>query len=211
VRDAGYERAAARTGGTGYAPAMLGRLDWGAILASVVAGLGITILLVTIGAALGLHAADDDNAGRVAAGIGTWTVISALLGTLAGTFIGGRFSRWQTPGSATYHGITSWGVTTLLGAWLGATGALGLLGSALGREDVGAQQAQQQGQGADAEQLTDAIAWGGWALALGMLLTLLAAIGGWWLGSRTAVTDAEADTPDGGRRREERPDTLTGT
>jgi MFS family permease len=223
MTEAGYDRPAATTAGQGYyAPAgMLGRLDWGAIVASVVAGIGITILLVTIGAAIGIEAADDtdDNAGRIAAGVGTWTVISALLGTLIGTFIGGRFSRWQSPGSATYHGITSWGVTTLLGAWLGASGALGLLGAALGREDVGPQQAQQAEQGAPAEaaqQAADAISWGGWALALGMLLTLLAAIIGWWLGSRTRLADAESDTPgDRGTTRGDggggRPNTLTGT
>ena len=175
-----YGRGAGRGG-------WLGNLDWGAILAAVFAGMGVTILLLTIGAAIGLEAADDGaDPGRLAAGIGTWTVLSALLGTLVGTFIGGRFSRWQTPGSATYHGITSWGLSTLLSVWLGATGALGLLGAALRRPE-----AQQADANADqAAQAADAIAWGGWALALGMLLTLLAAIGGWWLGSRTRVTDA---------------------
>ena len=180
-----------------------GNLDWGAIVASVVAGLGITLLLSTLGAAAGIEAGDDagdENAGRIAAGVGTWLVISALLGTLAGTFIGGRFSRWQSPGSATYHGITSWGLTTLLGALLGATGALGLLGSALSREDAdpgAAGGATGGGSTGGAEEAANAISWGGWALALGLLLTLLTAIIGWHLGSRSRLTDAERET--GGR------------
>ena len=180
-----------------------GNLDWGAILASVVAGLGLTILLVTLGAAAGIEAADDegDNAGRIAAGVGTWAVISALLGTLAGTFIGGRFSRWQSPGSASYHGITSWGVTTLLGAWLGATGALGLLGSAISREDADPGAAGTATGGAEAaNDAANAISWGGWALALGMILTLLAAIIGWHLGSRTRLAGAESETSGRGGR-----------
>src|SRR3712207_4550998 len=155
-----------RSGDRGW----FGELDWGAIIASVVSGIGITILLATLGAAAGIEASDDegaDNEGRIAAGVGTWTVISALLGTLAGTFIGGRFSRWQSPGSATYHGITSWGLTTLLSALLGATGALGLLGSALSREDAdaGAAQGGGGGEGAaeGAEPAANAISWGGWA------------------------------------------------
>ena len=181
-------------------PGWFGNLDWGAIVASVVAGMGITIMLITLGAAAGLEAADDngDNAGRIAAGVGTWAVISALLGTLAGTFIGGRFSRWQSPGSATYHGITSWGLATLLSALLGATGALGLLGSALSREDADAGKAPS-GAGEAANEAANAIAWGGWALGLGMLLTLAAAIAGWHYGSRSRLTEAEAET--GGRRR----------
>ena len=183
-----------------------GNLDWGAIVASVVAGLGTTLLLVTLGAAVGIEAADDngDNEGRIAAGVGTWAVISALLGTLVGTFIGGRFSRWQSPGSATYHGLTSWGLATLLSAWLGASGAPGLLGSALSREDAdpGAAAGTTGGGGEAAEQAGNAISWGGWALALGMLLTLATAIVGWHLGSRTRLADAERDdTRRGGTRR----------
>ncbi len=132
------EMAYGRDRGRGWG--WFGDLDWGAIVASVVAGMGITILLVTLGAAAGIEAADDeggDNAGRIAAGVGTWAVLSAMLGTLAGTFIGGRFSRTQSPGSATYHGLTSWALGTLITVWLGATGALGLLGSALARDGGG--------------------------------------------------------------------------
>ena len=199
-----YEQTRADAGRTAdRTDGWFGNLDWGAIIASVVSGLGITLLLSTLGAAAGIEAADDtdDNAGRIAAGVGTWIVISALLGTLAGTFIGGRFSRWQSPGSATYHGITSWGVTMLLGAWLRATGALGLLGSALSREDAdpGRAQGATGGNAAGAaNEAANEISWGGWALALGLLLTLAAAIIGWHLGSRTRLTDAERET--GGRR-----------
>ena len=181
---AGYDR-----GGGGW----FGNLDWGAILASVVAGLGVTILLVTLGAAAGIEAADDnngENAGRIAAGVGTWAVISSIIGTLVGTFIGGRFSRMQSPGSATYHGLTSWALGTLITVWLGATGALGLLGSALSRDGGGAAAGGTAGGG---EEAADVISWGGWALALGMLLNLLTAIIGWHLGSRSRLTDVERE------------------
>ena len=201
----GYDRGDARAGG------WFGNLDWGAILASVVAGLGVTLMLVTFGAAAGIEASDDGgNEGRIAAGVGTWAVISALIGTLVGTFIGGRYSRWQSPGSATYHGLTSWALATLLSAWLGATGALGLLGSALSREDADAGAAAGGGEatGGAAEEAANAISWGGWALALGMLLTLITAIIGWHLGSRSRLTDAEREGVRGGDR--DRTATTTG-
>ena len=201
-----------------------GDLDWGAIIASVVAGFGITILLSTFGAAAGIEAADEGGDGQIAASVGTWTVISAILGTLVGTFIGGRFSRWQSPGSSVYHAVTSWGLATVVGALLGAVGALGVLGAALRRADVTARDVAGAG---------DEISWGGWALWFGLLLTLAAAVAGWWLGARARVTDVERDTPAGygaragfaadptttsaarttpdEAREEERPSTWTGT
>jgi hypothetical protein len=193
-------RGAYRDGDRGRDWGWFGELDWGAIVASVIAGLGVTLLLVTFGAAAGIEASDDGgNEGRIAGGVGTWAVISALLGTLVGTFIGGRFSRWQSPGSATYHGITSWGLATVLSAILGAMGALGLLGSAISREDTGSGTATQ-GDGAATGDVVDAISWGGWALALGMLLTLVTAIVGWHLGSRSRLTEMELETGRGPAR-----------
>src|SRR5215204_4817823 len=56
-----------------------GYLDWGAILASVFAGLGVTLLLVAFGSAAGIEAADDDGGDetRISSIVGTWTVVSA--------------------------------------------------------------------------------------------------------------------------------------
>ena len=88
-----------------------GYLDWGAILASVFAGLGTTLLLVAFGSAAGIEAADDGgDETRISSIVGTWTVVSALIGTFVGTFIGGRFSRFQSGASAVYNALTSWGV-----------------------------------------------------------------------------------------------------
>src|SRR5687767_8659993 len=109
-----------------------GYLDWGAILASVFAGLGLTLLLVAFGSAAGIEAADDGgDETRISSIVGTWTVISALLGTLVGTFIGGRFSRIQSGASATYNALTSWGFVQVLGLWLAGNGIAGLLSGGL--------------------------------------------------------------------------------
>ncbi len=193
-----YGRSAGTTRGrTSGGRGWFGDIDWGAVWASVISGVGLTILLVTLGAAAGIEAGDDGgDEGTISTAVGTWTVISALLGTLAGTFIGGRFSRWRSTGSAVYHGITSWGLTTVGSAILGAIGSLGLLGAALRRADP--QDAQGATGGGDAGQAADAISWGGWALALGMLLTLLAAILGWWLGSRPNLADYEREDLEAG-------------
>ena len=164
-----------------------GYLDWGAILASVFAGLGTTLLLVAFGSAAGIEAADDGgDETRISSIVGTWTVVSALLGTLVGTFIGGRYSRFQSGASAVYHALTSWGLVQVLGLWLAGNGIAGLLSGGLRSPDTT--------RGTDvSERAADAVSWGGWALALGMALTLATAIAGWWIGSRSQLTDAETD------------------
>jgi hypothetical protein len=171
-----------------------GYLDWGAILASVFSGLGITLLLVAFGSAAGIEAADDGgDETRISTIVGTWTVVSALLGTFIGTFIGGRYSRFQSGASAVYNALTSWGFVQVLALWLAGSGIAGLLAGGL-------RSAQQTptGEAAEgaAEQVADAVSWGGWALALGMALTLAAAIAGWWVGSRSRLAEAETDDVD---------------
>src|SRR5918994_2130869 len=168
-----------------------GYLDWGAILASVFAGLGTTLLLVAFGSAAGIEAADDGgDETRISSIVGTWTVVSALLGTLVGTFIGGRYSRFQSGASAVYNALTSWGFVQVLALWLAGNGIAGLLAGGLRSAEQTPTGAAAEGT---AEQIADAVSWGGWALALGMALTLAAAIAGWWIGSRSRLTDAETD------------------
>jgi len=168
-----------------------GYLDWGAILASVFAGLGVTLLLVAFGSAVGIEAADDGgDETRISSIVGTWTVISALLGTLIGTFIGGRYSRYQSVASAIYNAVTSWGFVQVLALWLAGNGIAGLLAGGLRSvQDTPSAEAAQD----TAERASDAVSWGGWALALGMLFTLAAAIAGWWVGSRSRLADAETE------------------
>lgn len=168
-----------------------GYLDWGAILASVFAGLGTTLLLVAFGSAAGLEAADDGgDETRISTIVGTWTVVSALLGTFIGTFIGGRYSRFQSGASAVYNALTSWGFVQVLALWLAGNGIAGLLSGGL--RSVESTPTAEAAEGT-AEQVANAVSWGGWALAIGMALTLAAAIAGWWIGSRSQLVDAETD------------------
>jgi hypothetical protein len=152
--------------------------------------LGLTLLLVAFGSAAGIEAADDGgDETRISSIVGTWTVVSALIGTFVGTFIGGRYSRFQSGASAVYNALTSWGFVQVLGLWLAGSGIAGLLAGGLrSGTNLSAGDA-----GEAAQDIADAVSWGGWALALGMALTLLAAVAGWWVGSRTRLADAETD------------------
>jgi hypothetical protein len=175
-----------------------GYLDWGAILASVFSGLGITLILVAFGSAAGIEAADDGgDETRISSIVGTWTVISALIGTLVGTFIGGRYSRFQSTASAVYNALTAWGFVQVLGLWLASNGIAGLLSGGLrSAESIPTGEAEEA-----ADEVAEAVSWGGWALAFGMALTLAAAIAGWWVGSRSRLADAETEDLEPRRRR----------
>lgn len=169
-------------------------VNWGAIVLAVLTGFGITVLLLTVGAAAGAMAEDgkvgSGDEGKIAAALGTWTVLAALGGTFVGSYIGGRFTRWSSRGAAIYHAIGAWGLSLIVGVWLGAAGTSGLLGSAL-NSDANVPQAQRAASGVKGEQVADAIGWGGWALAAGMALTLAVSIGAWWFGAHRSLDSFE--------------------
>lgn len=154
-------------------PSRVGHVNWSAVWASVFSGLGITLLLVALGSSLGLESGDDGgNASAIGEAVGWWTAISAVVGTFIGCFIGGRFARYLQRASAMYHGITSWGVVTVLGVLLASFGAAGLLGSAmqaLGPAAGNNQQVQNiaNGQAPAAGQGGQAAAGGGQASGAG--------------------------------------------
>ena len=78
----------------------------------------------------------------------------------------------------------------VLGLWLAGNGIAGLLAGGLRVADEGAAAAPSREA---AKKAADVVSWGGWALALGMALTLAAAIIGWSIGSRSRLADAETD------------------
>lgn len=161
-----------------------GGADWGAVLAAVITGLGITFLLVSLGIAIGLETDESVALGDESATlVGTWSIVSAIVGMLFGGFIGGRFSRWLTVGSSIYHGITAWSLMVVVSIWLGVTGAVGMLGSGL--VTVLTRNLEERAT------LANVISWNGWALFAGMALTLLATAGGWWFGARMRLAQFE--------------------
>ncbi|MCW2926857.1 MAG: hypothetical protein JWM86_825, partial [Thermoleophilia bacterium] len=123
-----------------------------------------------------------------------WTVLAALGGTFVGSYVGGRYTHWASRGSAIYHALGAWGLSVLVGVWLGAAGASGLLGSALNSAANQPRAAQAAASGSKPEDIADAIGMGGWALALGLVLTLVVSVAAWWWGAHRPLDDFE-ETP----------------
>lgn len=94
-------------------------VDWHAIVASVVAGLGVTAMLTLLGVAVGLISGNEntDTAGEIGGilgAVGAWTVVAMCIGAFVGSVLGGRLARWLDRGRVGYHALTSWGLATLL-------------------------------------------------------------------------------------------------
>lgn len=152
------------------------RVDWQAMFAAVFAGMGLTLLLVLVGSAAGLLAVDDAPP-RLSSIVGAWAGVSAVLGTLAGSFVGGRFARWLNRGSVLYHAASSWGLSSVLSIVVSALVALALFGTA-------------GGDGGDAGS-APRIGTVSWGLAMTMVGTLAASVLGWYAGSRARLLGFE--------------------
>lgn len=171
-----------------------GGVDWGAILAAVFAGLGITMLLMAIGAAIGVTATDSEkNADELGTALGIWALVATAIGTFIGSYIAGAMMRWGTRFSALYHGITAWAFAIILSIWLGAAAATGLLGASLQAANAAA-----ESNAADARDAEDAVQniqppqvdvnqvleSGSWILVAGLIIALALSIAGWILGAK---------------------------
>lgn len=112
------------------------QISWGAVFAGWVVSFGIALLFYQLGTAIGLTALDpmQQSAGAMARGFGIGTGIWVVLTWVVSLFLGGLFaSRLAGRGDSTVgmlHGMTVWGIATLLTVVLGLMGAAGLFGAA---------------------------------------------------------------------------------
>ena len=152
-----------RSGGSDRAP------DTTALVAGVLATIGITLLLVSFGGALGIDVAGGAPDGAMATEFGTWAFVAAVLGTFGGCVVGGLMSRRHGITSALSHGLATCAGAIVIGALLGVFGIVGLMGGAFAFT----------GEGGAA---VTAIGWSGWALFVAVVSSFAVAVGGWVAG-----------------------------
>ena len=115
--------------------ALLNKISWGAILAGVIVSLVTMLILNLLGLGIGLASIDPVTEQAPFAGVGTgaviWWVISNLIAIFAGGYTAARLSGISIPIIATFHGILSWCLYTLISFWL-LTTAVGSIVSGVG-------------------------------------------------------------------------------
>lgn len=148
---------------------LLNRVSWEAVLAGAVVALVTQIPLNMLG--LGIGAAtldpgtgDNPSASTFSIGAGIWWTLSGIIASFIGAYTAGRLSGKPKEGTAAWHGLTTWALTTLLVFYLltstvssllgGTLSALGSAAGGLGRTAGGAVQTAAQ---AAAPSLSNAV------------------------------------------------------
>lgn len=115
--------------------ALLNKISWGAILAGVVVSLVVMLVLNLLGIGIGLASINPVSEQSPFSGVGTgaiiWWVVSNLIAIFAGGYTAARLSGIPIPIIATFHGILSWCLYTLVSFWL-LTTAVGSIVSGVG-------------------------------------------------------------------------------
>jgi hypothetical protein len=132
---------------------MLNRVSWGAVLAGVVVALVAQLILNMLGIGVGAAtlnpaggAGDNPSAQSFSIGAGIWWTLAGIIASFAGGYASGRLSGKPKEGTAGWHGLTTWALTTLVifylltstigtlvgGAYSTLTSALGNVASGVG-------------------------------------------------------------------------------
>jgi hypothetical protein len=112
---------------------LLNKIAWGAVLAGVVVSLVTHLILNLIGIGVGaatLDVASGDNpaASTFSIGAALWWTVSGIIAAFVGGYVAGRLSGKPKNTTASWHGLTTWALTTLLILYLLTSAAGGVLG-----------------------------------------------------------------------------------
>ena len=121
-----------------------GQVQWGAIAAGAFAGFGATIIMATLGAAIGITAGasmvdepmTSADAERTALGFGIGSVIWMALSALVVGFVGGavlnRTARYDRPYMPAAFGLLTWAAGIFIALMVASSGMTGALGAISG-------------------------------------------------------------------------------
>lgn len=175
------------------------RVSWGALFAGLFVALTVFLVLGALGTAIGLSAADDVRGETIATGSGIWALVTALVAFFCGGCVTSRCTAGESKTEAAIYGAILWGLTMAAVLWLSGsvvrTGFSSVVGTANAAANVAPPPANWEEAalraGLNPDQVTRlraelptqaqvqstsaGAAW--WALA-GVLVSLLASIGG---------------------------------
>jgi hypothetical protein len=107
------------------------RISWGAIFAGVVVMLGLSWLLHLLGISIGVSIADASDTVAMSDGLqggaAVWLVLSWLISFFVGSLVAARLAGSLDDFSGMLHGMTLWGLGTIVAVVLGYMGISSLL------------------------------------------------------------------------------------
>ena len=114
---------------------LINDVSWGGVLAGVVAGLVTQLILNLIGVGIGASTlnpmtSDNPTASGFSIGAGIWWALSGIIAAFVGGYVASRLSGRPKASTGSWHGLTSWALTTLVIFYLLTTAVGGLIGGA---------------------------------------------------------------------------------
>lgn len=114
---------------------ILNKVAWGAIFAGVAASLVVQLLLNLLGVGIGAAALDigpgaSNSGSAFSIGAGIWWVVAGVIAAGLGGLTAGRLAGAAPKGTAAWHGLVTWCVSTLFVVYLLSTAVGGVLGGA---------------------------------------------------------------------------------
>ncbi|EIC85571.1 hypothetical protein [Serratia sp. M24T3] len=107
------------------------RISWGAVLAGVILSIVTYMLLSMLGTAIGASTIDPLHESNPVNGLGTgaliWMLANVLISYAVGGYVAGHLARRE----GGLHGVLSWGVVTLISAYIVATIVSSAVGGAM--------------------------------------------------------------------------------
>lgn len=125
-------------------------LRWSGIFAGLVVGIAINLLLMLIGAAVGLAAlnvAQPVNDATIPAAAALWNTVSMLLAAFFGAYVAARSAGLRRRSDGVLHGVVAWGVTLLVSAFVAGSATGAAIGSLFAGQPGGASAAAQAASG----------------------------------------------------------------
>jgi hypothetical protein len=185
------------------------RVSWAALFAGLFVALTVFLVLSALGAAIGLSVADTARGEAIATGAGIWAIVTALVAFFTGGCVTSRCTAGESRTEAAIYGTILWGLTMTLLLWMGGAAIRTGFSAVVGTANVAAnatnppadweaaarraglteaQINQMRAELPSQARVQDASAAAAWWSLLGILVSLLAAVGG-------AVTGAGRGTP----------------
>jgi hypothetical protein len=122
------------------------KVSWGGILGGVLVALGVLVLLMALGVAIGITAVDpgSTDAAKLGTGAGIYAAVSLLIALFVGGLVSTRIGATYDSQTSFFAGFLVWVVSIVMVAYLAASGVSSLTGGAFSMFASAGPQAQEQ-------------------------------------------------------------------
>lgn len=126
----------------------LRRVSWGALFAGFFVGFGIWMLMLALGAGIGLATFDPRDIGNwqgLGIGFGIWGVIAGIVSMFVAGWVTSRLGAAEEKTQGLLHGVALWGFMLVAGLWIATMAVTRTVGTAASAAGQAAQTAAQAG------------------------------------------------------------------